>query len=153
MPPPSEELRGWHQPLRPFPCYPPLCKMPKTGKNTNLVIRYKVVLISSFGTVKNFFQLKVYEGLYLSWVDIYFTAQRNFSRFEGVGCQEPREKVTLEIMIAKVTSFSPFVRGKNFFPQSKFIKALIFRVRIYISELKEIFQNLRVMGAKNLKKT
>ena len=53
-------------------------------------------------------------------------------------------------MIAKITIFSPYVRGKNFFPHFKFIKAFIYGPRIYVSQLKEIFQNLRVWGAKNL---
>ena len=84
--------------------------------------------------------------------DICFTAQRNVSKFEGVGCQKPQKKVNLAIMIAKVTIFSPFIGGKNFFPHFKFIKAFIYGPRIYVSQLKEIFQNLRVWGAKNLKK-
>ena len=64
--------------------------------------------------------------------DIHLTAQRNFSKFEGVGCQKPRENVFLAFMIAKNTVFSPFVRGKNFFPHFKFIKAFIYGPRIYI---------------------
>ena len=48
--------------------------------------------------------------------DIHLTAQRNFSKFEGVGCQKPRENVLLAILIANTAVFSPYVRGKNFFP-------------------------------------
>ena len=76
--------------------------------------------------------------------DIHLTAQRNFSKFEGVGSKKRPQKVFLAILIAKNTVFSPYVRGKNFFPHFKFIKAFIYGPRIYISQLKEIFQNLRV---------
>ena len=48
--------------------------------------------------------------------DILLKAQRNFLKFEGVGCQKPRENVLLAILIANDAVFSPYVWGKNFFP-------------------------------------
>ena len=57
--------------------------------------------------------------------DLHLTAERNFSKFEGVGCQKPRENVFLAILIANNAVFSPFVRGKNFFPPFEFINAFI----------------------------
>ena len=49
--------------------------------------------------------------------DIHLTAQRNFSKFEGVGSKKRPQKVLLAILIANNAVFSPYVRGKNFFPQ------------------------------------
>ena len=48
--------------------------------------------------------------------DIHLTAQRNFSKFEGVGSKKRLQKVLLAILIANNSVFSPYVRGKNFFP-------------------------------------
>ena len=48
--------------------------------------------------------------------DLHLIAEIKFSKFEGVGCQKPREKVLLAIMIANDAVFSPYIRGKNFFP-------------------------------------
>ena len=42
--------------------------------------------------------------------DIHLTAQRNFSKFEGVGCQKPRENVLLAIMIVNNTFWSLITR-------------------------------------------
>ena len=42
--------------------------------------------------------------------DIHLTAQRNFSKFEGVGCQKPRENVLLAILIANNTFWSLITR-------------------------------------------
>ena len=64
---------------------------------------------------KLFAPLQVHKGLYVMFQDIHLTAQRNELKFEGVGCQTP-ENVLLAILIANDTVFSPFVRGKNFFP-------------------------------------
>ena len=47
--------------------------------------------------------------------DIHSTAQRNFSKFEGVGCQKPRENVTLAIMIAKRHQFFPLCHREILF--------------------------------------
>ena len=57
--------------------------------------------------------------------DIHLTAQRNDSKFEGVGSKKRPQKVFLAILIAKNTVFSPFVRGKNSFPPFEFINAFI----------------------------
>ena len=65
---------------------------------------------------KLFSPLQVHKGLYLSSHDICFTAQRNFSKFEGVGCQKPRENVTLAIRSLKSPFFPPSSEGKTFFP-------------------------------------
>ena len=48
--------------------------------------------------------------------DINLTAQRNFSKFEGVGCQKPRENVLLAILIANNTVFPHTSEGKTFSP-------------------------------------
>ena len=42
--------------------------------------------------------------------DIHLTAQRNFSKFEGVGMQKPRENVLLAILIANNTFWSLITR-------------------------------------------
>ena len=48
--------------------------------------------------------------------DLNLTTEINFSKFEGVGCQKPRENVLLAILIANNAVFSPLVTGKNFSP-------------------------------------
>ena len=42
--------------------------------------------------------------------DIHLKAERNFSEFEGVGCQKPRENVLLAILIANNTFWSLITR-------------------------------------------
>jgi len=65
---------------------------------------------------KLFPPLYVHKGLYIGCPDIYFRAQRNFSKIEGVGCQKRRKKGTIAIMIAIVPLFFPLRHREKLFP-------------------------------------
>ena len=60
--------------------------------------------------------------------DIHLTAQRNFSKFEGVGMHKPRENVLLTIMIAKNTFFGTFFRLGGGLKVVKIKKRFQFRI-------------------------
>ena len=44
---------------------------------------------------KTVFPILVYKGLHTMFHDLHLTAEINFSKFEGVGCQKLRENVLL----------------------------------------------------------
>ena len=56
--------------------------------------------------------------------DIHLTAQRNFSKFEGVGMQKPRENVLLAILIANNAVFCPLSHREKLFPPILVYKGL-----------------------------
>ena len=84
----------------------------ETGTTNFNVLKCIVIanttVFSPYVRGKNFSPpILVYKGLHTMFHDIPLTAQRNFSKFEGVGSKKRPQKVLLAILIANNAVFSP----------------------------------------------